>query len=95
MGIGSSVIVLSFEEVAADLNISLDVTHLTVTLFVMGFGIGPLAWAPLSELYGRQPIYVLSCFLYFIFTFVSSGEYIRHVADLPSLAPLPRTVRAW
>lgn len=71
VGIGSSVIVLSFEQVSADLNISLDVTHLTVCLFVVGFGIGPLAWAPLSELYGRQPIYTLSMFLYFIFTFVS------------------------
>lgn len=30
------------------------VATLTVSLFVLGFAIGPMVWAPLAELYGRQ-----------------------------------------
>lgn len=30
---------------------------LGVSLFVLGFAIGPLLWGPLSELYGRQILY--------------------------------------
>jgi hypothetical protein len=44
----------------------------TVTLFVLGFGIGPLAFSPLSEMYGRQPIFFASLGLYFAFTFPSA-----------------------
>lgn len=47
-------------DVAASLNTSLDVVHLTITLFVAGFGIGPLFFAPLSEIFGRKPIIFVS-----------------------------------
>jgi multidrug resistance protein len=36
---------------------SQDVATLGVSLFVLGFAIGPLLWAPLSELYGRQILF--------------------------------------
>ena len=36
---------------------SQEVATLGVSLFVLGFAIGPLLWAPLSELYGRQVLY--------------------------------------
>lgn len=38
-------------------NVSEEIVILTVTLFVVGFGVGPLVFAPLSEEYGRQIIY--------------------------------------
>ena len=38
-------------------NVSMEVVILTVTLFVVGFGVGPLVFAPLSEEFGRQIIY--------------------------------------
>ncbi|KAF6226052.1 hypothetical protein HO173_012542 [Letharia columbiana] len=34
-----------------------EVVVLGVSLFVLGFAIGPLLWAPLSELYGRQILF--------------------------------------
>lgn len=37
--------------------VSEEVVILTVTLLVIGFGVGPLVFAPLSEEYGRQIIY--------------------------------------
>ncbi|KAH7107459.1 MFS general substrate transporter [Auriculariales sp. MPI-PUGE-AT-0066] len=36
------------------------VTLLGVSLYVLGFGVGPLVWAPCSELYGRKRIFLVS-----------------------------------
>ncbi|KAJ9481439.1 hypothetical protein VN97_g12038 [Penicillium thymicola] len=42
------------EEIQEQFNIGNEVATLGVSLFVLGFAIGPLLWAPLSELFGRQ-----------------------------------------
>jgi multidrug resistance protein len=34
---------------------------LMVTIYILGFAIGPLFLGPLSELYGRYPVVILSC----------------------------------
>lgn len=39
-----------------------------VSIYVLGFAIGPLFTAPLSEIYGRQPTYLLSNLLFVIFS---------------------------
>jgi multidrug resistance protein len=41
---------------------------LTVTIYVFGFALGPLFLAPLSELYGRLPLYHVSNVVYVAFT---------------------------
>lgn len=41
------------------------VASMTVSLYVLGFALGPLVLAPLSEVYGRQGIY-LACHVVFI-----------------------------
>lgn len=43
-------------EIVEDLDTSEEVATLGIALFVCGFAIGPLVWAPFSELYGRQQI---------------------------------------
>ncbi len=40
----------------------------TVSIYVLGFAVGPLVLAPLSELYGRLVIYHLCGAVYFAFT---------------------------
>ncbi|GMM45541.1 hypothetical protein DAPK24_021160 [Pichia kluyveri] len=45
------------------------VTTLSVTLYVLGFATGPIIWAPLSELYGRRPVLILSSFTFCCFNF--------------------------
>lgn len=47
--------------------VSTEVAVLGTTLFLLGFGLGPLLWAPLSEVYGRRlavltPMFVAICF---------------------------------
>lgn len=48
-------------------NVSEEVATLTVSLMVLGFCVGPLIWAPLSEQIGRRPVYFISFGLYTIF----------------------------
>jgi Ca2+/H+ antiporter len=46
------------DEVIQEFGCSQEVYTLGISLFVLGFAIGPLLWAPLSELFGRQILYV-------------------------------------
>ncbi|KIY03520.1 uncharacterized protein Z520_00211 [Fonsecaea multimorphosa CBS 102226] len=55
------------QQVAEQFHIGTEVSTLGTTLFLIGFGIGPLLWAPLSEVYGRKnavlpPMFVAACF---------------------------------
>ncbi|KAJ9154866.1 Fluconazole resistance protein 1 [Pleurostoma richardsiae] len=57
-------------EVIYQFNISREVAILGISLFVLGFAIGPLLWAPLSEFYGRQiPFF----FTYMVLTAFNAG----------------------
>lgn len=47
--------------------VSEEVVILTVTLLVIGFGVGPLVFAPASEEFGRQIIYAVTIFFAVIF----------------------------
>lgn len=53
--------------VMAELGASETVATLGVTFFVVGFATGPLIWAPLSEQYGRYPVYAITLLIYTIF----------------------------
>ncbi|KAH8815707.1 major facilitator superfamily domain-containing protein [Xylogone sp. PMI_703] len=48
------------EGIIETFHISNEVATLGVSLFVLGFAIGPLLWAPLSELYGRQVLFIVT-----------------------------------
>lgn len=50
--------------------VSVLVSNLVTTLFLLGYCFGPLLWAPLSEYYGRRWIFCSTYILYFIFTFL-------------------------
>ncbi|KAL7415092.1 major facilitator superfamily domain-containing protein [Mrakia frigida] len=95
VAMGSSLVVMDMEKSAAEFNVSIDVIHLTVAVFVFGFGIGPLLFSPLSEIFGRRPIIVVSMGLYFIFTFPSAFAQNaatlvvgRAIAGLAASAPM-------
>ncbi|KAH8738440.1 major facilitator superfamily domain-containing protein [Ilyonectria robusta] len=47
-------------EIIRAFEVSHEVAILGVSLYVLGFAIGPLLWAPLSELYGRQRIFIIT-----------------------------------
>lgn len=53
---------------AKDFGVSAEVATLGLSMTVLGFALGPMTLAPLSEYYGRSPIYILSygTFLFFL-----------------------------
>ncbi|KAI0132111.1 major facilitator superfamily transporter [Xylariales sp. AK1849] len=53
----SAVITADIAAPAKELGVSEEVALLSISLFVVGFGVGPLVFAPLSEVYGRRIIY--------------------------------------
>lgn len=53
----SGVVTGDLEGPQSEFGVSLEVVILSVSLFVVGFGVGPLVFAPLSEEYGRQIVY--------------------------------------
>ncbi|CAH0053770.1 unnamed protein product [Clonostachys solani] len=46
--------------VLTEFRVSQEVAILGVSMFVLGFAIGPLIWAPLSEIYGRQMLFFIT-----------------------------------
>lgn len=60
MAFTSSVYSGTIRELRADLSNSTDLLTAGLSLYVLGFALGPLLWAPLSELYGRQIIFLIS-----------------------------------
>lgn len=63
----SSVITPDIKSVQEDLGTRLEVALLSITLFVIGFGLGPMVFAPLSELLGRKIIYASTLAIAVIF----------------------------
>ncbi|KAK5940942.1 hypothetical protein PMZ80_006219 [Knufia obscura] len=57
-------------QIITEFQISQEVATLGISLFVLGFAVGPLLWAPLSELYGRQ---ILFSGTYMMLTIFNAG----------------------
>lgn len=63
----SAVITADFIGPAETFGVSQEVSLLAITLFVVGFGVGPMAFAPLSEICGRRIIYASTLLIAVIF----------------------------
>lgn len=53
----SSVVTADIGGVAEEFGVGEEAALVSTTVFVVGFGVGPMAFAPLSEIYGRRVIY--------------------------------------
>ena len=42
------------QQIAHDFDVSVEAATTGISMVVLGFGLGPLIWAPLSEVYGRK-----------------------------------------
>ncbi|GAA5976462.1 hypothetical protein JCM10908_005508 [Rhodotorula pacifica] len=64
---GSSIVSAAIPELTTVFHKDLTVLTLSVSLYVLGFALGPLLWAPFSEQWGRRPIYIITYALFAIF----------------------------
>ncbi|KAF8167782.1 polyamine transporter 1 [Crassisporium funariophilum] len=56
-----------FPRLMEEFHMSEKVGILTLSLFVCGYCVGPLLWGPLSEQYGRRPMFIYPFFVYAAF----------------------------
>lgn len=63
----SSAFTGGIQQIIEEFGASEEVVTLGVSLFVLGFAVGPLFWAPLSELYGRQIVFFVTYGLLTVF----------------------------
>lgn len=63
----SAVITADIGGVAEEFNCSEEAALVSITVFVVGFGLGPMLFAPFSENFGRRPIYASTLLLAVIF----------------------------
>ncbi|KAF6743954.1 spermine transporter [Ephemerocybe angulata] len=95
VALGSSIITGDMTGPTKEFGTTQEIVNLTVTCFVIGFGIGPMFLAPLSEIFGRSLIYRVSMFLFFIFTLPSALSkniatlvVARQIAGIAASAPV-------
>ncbi|OCT48995.1 putative MFS-type transporter [Cladophialophora carrionii] len=70
---GSSAYSPGTEQVARQFHVGTQTSTLGTTLFLFGFGLGPLLWAPLSEVYGRKNAVLPPMFVAAMFSFGSGA----------------------
>ena len=76
----SSVFSVTVRQISEDFHVGEEVGNLGTALFLFGLGLGPLIWAPLSELYGRKPAVLTPTFVAGIFAFgCGAGKDIQTV----------------
>ena len=63
------------QQIAHDFDVNMEVATTGISMVVFGFGLGPLIWAPLSEVYGRK---------WAILTVSSKGAYPNQPPTTPS-----------
>lgn len=67
--LGSSMFAPSISQVMEDFqSTNLELASFVVSIYILGYAVGPLFLAPLSELYGRVPLYHSCNILFVIFT---------------------------
>ncbi|KAK1658206.1 major facilitator superfamily transporter [Colletotrichum godetiae] len=94
--VSSSMVAPALEAIGSDLNITSSFEKaLALSIFVLAYAVGPLAWGPLSELYGRVIVLQLTNLFYMFFNLgcglaqtKSQMIAFRFLAGLGGSAPL-------
>ena len=65
----SSVYSPAIQQISKEFHVGTEVSLLGLSVLLCGFGLGPLIWAPLSEVYGRKTAVLVPYFLAAVFSF--------------------------
>ncbi|OCL02202.1 MFS general substrate transporter, partial [Glonium stellatum] len=94
----SSVYSPAINQVSEEFHVGTEVSLLGLSLLLFGFGVGPLLWAPLSEVYGRKPAVLAPYFIAATFSFgtatakdIQTVLITRFFAGLFGSAPVTNT----
>lgn len=56
--------------ISQDLHTDDATTQMTLSIFVLSYAFGPMLLAPMTEVFGRKPIWILSCCFYILWNTV-------------------------
>jgi hypothetical protein len=77
----SSLYTTTYDQINVEFHCSTLVSTLGLALFVWGLGLSPMVLGPISEFYGRRPVYI-GAYLFFTIWLIPCGEcihpFIRH-----------------
>ena len=76
--LSETIYVAALPAMADDFNVTNNIIELTLTFYLIGFGIGVALWGALSDLYGRKPIFLLG---FLIYAFSCLGCYFSSSID--------------
>lgn len=81
--------------IMAEFGVSQELSILGISLFVVGFAVGPLLWAPMSESFGRQKLYFFTYGALVVFNAAAAGApnfpglvVLRFLAGASGSSPL-------
>ncbi|EMG49492.1 MDR1 Multidrug resistance protein 1 [Candida maltosa Xu316] len=79
---GSAIYTPGIDELMTDLNIGRVVATLPLTLFVIGYGVGPMIFSPMSEnaIFGRTAIYIITLTIFVILQIPTA--LVKNIAGL-------------
>lgn len=72
------------QDIRDEFHASTTVGTLGISLFVLGFAVGPLFWAPLSELHGRWIVFAFTIPVFTIFNAATAGAQNIETILIPS-----------
>ncbi|KAJ5151732.1 MFS general substrate transporter [Penicillium capsulatum] len=73
VALASSAYTGALVEIITDFQISEEIFTLGISLFVIGFALGPVIWSPLSEHFGRRPVHIISAMALTVFCAGAAG----------------------
>ncbi|KAL5627305.1 hypothetical protein BROUX41_003458 [Berkeleyomyces rouxiae] len=71
----SSIYTSTIQQNMREFDVSREVAVLGLSLFVLGLSFGPMLLSPLSEFYGRRPIYISSWFMFTVWLAPSAAAH--------------------
>ncbi|GES58554.1 MFS transporter [Aspergillus terreus] len=66
--ISSTAIMAAVPELAKTYQTTLEVINASTAVYLTSMGVAALFWGPLSQVYGRRPVFIASSVLFFLFT---------------------------
>lgn len=80
VSLGSAMFSQGITDIMEIYHVGWTVASLGASLYIVGFASGPVIWGPISELFGRKIVMVLSSFAYECFTFaVATGKDLQTI----------------
>jgi hypothetical protein len=83
----SSLYTTTYEQIDVEFHCSTLVSTLGLALFVWGLGLSPMVLGPISEFYGRRPVYI-GAYLFFTIWLIPCGKYVLLLSQYSLLTTL-------